>query len=396
MTQTVKNIDPKVWSAISLIATIVLATLLGTGVITPQQLTASEQMIQQISRNLNLTYTQVLKGLSVEVGSTLYGLQKPCSYIISHPLGDLSITAMQNGTTGVFDSWGSFDAVMTKAVTSNTKIIFTSANFATNDLTFNGISNVTFSGMGKFSSVIVQNNGVNGNVLTVANCSGWAFDNLQINGNMANNPTLIRYGLDLINATNVTFDSGYVTQVKGWGIRADTDTTITITKSLFTDNANDHLAILCKNGATISDNDFSGTTTYNYLSVNNGTSTATDYPSNVVITGNRFTNKTSGNAAIGIEGYTKGYSITGNTFLNCWIGIDIYDDHAENGQITGNNINYQSLAGGRYGIEMERTNFTTVQEISSTDIPMRRMVMVSTMGEALLAKELLAISFLKT
>ena len=94
-------------STVAIIVSLIVASLVGAGVLSPQQGTQitglSDQLITQISRDLNLSYTQVQTALSVEVGSSFYGLQQPYSYVIGHPLGDLAITGMQNGTTGAFD-----------------------------------------------------------------------------------------------------------------------------------------------------------------------------------------------------------------------------------------------------------------------------------------------------
>jgi hypothetical protein len=111
-TQNGKNFDKKLMVLILVGALTLFNTIaLNQGWITPQQnliLNAqTESMIQQLMPDLNLTYDQVVKGLTLEVGSSLSGLAGPYSYMIAHPLGDTSITAMKNGTTGAWDYWSS-------------------------------------------------------------------------------------------------------------------------------------------------------------------------------------------------------------------------------------------------------------------------------------------------
>lgn len=90
----------------TLLISIFTSLAVSQGWISPQQkIVLDQELINQISRDLNLTFDQVETALSLQVGSTIYGLQQPYSYVLSHPLGDTSLTAIQNGTTGAFEAW---------------------------------------------------------------------------------------------------------------------------------------------------------------------------------------------------------------------------------------------------------------------------------------------------
>jgi hypothetical protein len=88
---------------------VIISLLAAYHVITPQQQlqlnAATESMIQQLMPDLNLTYQQVVNGLTQQVGSGLSGLAGPYGYLVCHPLGDTTITGMKNGTTGIWDYW---------------------------------------------------------------------------------------------------------------------------------------------------------------------------------------------------------------------------------------------------------------------------------------------------
>ena len=56
---------------------------------------------------VTISTPEVMNALNLHVGSTYSLLAKDYDYIIAHPLGDNTITCMQNGTTGVLDGYSS-------------------------------------------------------------------------------------------------------------------------------------------------------------------------------------------------------------------------------------------------------------------------------------------------
>jgi len=149
-TQNVTSFDKKtIVMIVSLVFSMFTMIAVNQGWITPQQrliLNAeTESMIQQLMPDLNLSYQQVVNGLTQEVGSSLSGLAGPYSYMISHPLGDTTITAMKNGTTGAWDFWSTNAAsTITKAIGNNTTIFFNAATYSLTDrLNFTNLENFT-------------------------------------------------------------------------------------------------------------------------------------------------------------------------------------------------------------------------------------------------------------
>jgi hypothetical protein len=183
------------------IFSIVIASLTALGIITPQQQTASNQLIQQISQDLNLTYSQVQQALTLQVGSQLYGLQKPCTYIVSHPLGDTSITAIQNGTTGAFASWGTnATQQINSIIASGETISFRESTYVENgSIVLASVSNVQL--LGVSGSTLFVSNGMDAPaILCYPDANNCTIDGLSINGNDINQPT--PSGLVLTDATD--------------------------------------------------------------------------------------------------------------------------------------------------------------------------------------------------
>jgi hypothetical protein len=118
------EVDKKTLAAIMTItlavSSIISGVMVYTGHWTPEQGEAFKTMVQQVMKDMNLTYQQVMDALQVEVGSTFYGLQNEYSYLVSHPLGDVAVTGMQNGTTGAFQWWGTNQTRIEENAVGNT------------------------------------------------------------------------------------------------------------------------------------------------------------------------------------------------------------------------------------------------------------------------------------